>query len=240
MDELEFRRRVLTEPSIRDGEIIEATRTNENNAKFLDDVLTLDKKIAQAMSVDVPDDLADRILLNQAVTENNVVKPTFTRRMMSMAASVAFVAGLLAGQVNWGNVVVPEAQASLASIAMDHVYEEKPFTSPLNENASIEQLNVKLMPFDFQFEGDFPYHVYYLNHCTFGTTNALHAVFEGEKGRVTMFVTNMTSHETPSFSDDKMEGMIVPVKEATMIIVGNKGEDVAKIAENIEYILKPM
>ncbi len=60
MDELEFRRRVMSDPKARDPELLEATKTSEANAKYLDDILGLDARIEQAMKVDVPDDLADR------------------------------------------------------------------------------------------------------------------------------------------------------------------------------------
>ncbi|MDR9826249.1 DUF3379 domain-containing protein [Vibrio sp. FNV 38] len=240
MDELEFRRKIMTEPNIRDADIMEATRSSENNAQFLDDVLALDKSISKAMNVDVPDDLAERILLNQAVTENKVIRPTFTRKMVSMAASVAFVAGLLAGQVNWGNVVVTPAQASLATTALEHVHAESPFTDRLDEHASPEQLNMKLQPFHYQFEQPFPYHVYYLNHCGFGSSNALHAVFAGDKGRVTLFVTNIASDQSKSFDDQGLQGMVIPMNGSSMIIVGQEGENVAKIAEKLEFLLKPI
>lgn len=239
MDELEFRRRVLTEPNVRDADIMEATRASEANEKFLDDVLDLDKKINEAMKIDVPDDLAERILLNQAVEETKVVRPTFTRRMVSMAASVAFVAGLFAGQINWGNVFVPQAQASLSATALEYFYGEKDFIASLDESSSVEQINAKLTPFHYQVDSQFPYHVYYLNHCSFGTTNAFHAVLRGEHGRVTVFITNQPS-EDETFNDDKMKGMVVPLENSSMIIVAHLNEDVAKIAENIEYILKPM
>ncbi|WP_264875104.1 DUF3379 domain-containing protein [Vibrio agarivorans] len=240
MDELEFRRRVLTEPNVRDVDIMEATRNSESNAKFLDDVLELDKQISDTMNVDVPDDLAERILLNQALEEETkVVRPTFTKCMVSMAASVAFMAGLLAGQINWGNVFVPQAQASLSQTALAYFYGEKDFIASLDESSSVEQINAKLVPFHYQVDRQFPYHVYYLNHCSFGTSNAFHAVLKGEHGRVTVFITNQPG-TSEDFKDDKMKGMVVPLENSSMIIVAHLGEDVAKIAENIEYILKPM
>ena len=102
MDDLEFRRRVLSEPKQRTPDIIDAVASSEANSHFLDDVLSLDKQIHSAMNVDVPDDLADRILFNQTSSEESkVVRPTFARRAMAMAASVAFVAGLLVGQTHW-------------------------------------------------------------------------------------------------------------------------------------------
>ncbi|MDG3396194.1 DUF3379 family protein, partial [Vibrio parahaemolyticus] len=58
MDDLEFRRRILSDPKQKDEEILQALAASDANSKFVDDVLDLDAKIKQAMNVDVPEDLA--------------------------------------------------------------------------------------------------------------------------------------------------------------------------------------
>ncbi len=238
MDELEFRRRVMSDPKARDPELLEATKNSEANAKYLDDILGLDARIEQAMKVDVPDDLADRILFNQP-PENNVVKVSFGKRALSMAASVAFAFGLLVGQVNWGNVVVSDAQASLPDMAMKHFNAEKSFIDSLDENASKEQINAKLLPFAYQLGQSFPYHVFYINHCGFGDSNAMHIVFEGEKGKVTLFLTGIATDQVENFDKDGMAGMVKPMGNSSFILVGEEGEDLAKIGENIRKVMNP-
>ncbi|ANW23536.1 chemotaxis protein [Vibrio coralliilyticus] len=241
MDELEFRRRIMSDPKDRDSDILEAMKSNDANGKFADDILDLDAQIAKAMNVDVPEDLADRILFNQtSSTESNVVRPNFAKRAMAMAASIAFVFGLLVGQVNWGNIVVSPAQASLADTAIKHVIDEKPFVEHLDENVASSQINAKMMPFDHQLGENFPYHVYYLNHCGFGKSNALHMVFQGKKGKVTLFLTGIASDKTVDFEEKGMAGVVEPVGQTSLILVGEEGEDVAKIAENLMTIIKPM
>ncbi|MDV5058618.1 DUF3379 family protein, partial [Vibrio diabolicus] len=55
MDDLEFRRRILSDPKQKDEEILQALAGSDANNKFVDDVLDLDVKIKQAMNVDVPE-----------------------------------------------------------------------------------------------------------------------------------------------------------------------------------------
>lgn len=240
MDELEFRRRIMSDPKQRDAELLDAMKTNDANSKFADDIFDLDAQISKAMNVDVPEDLVDRILFNQSSSmESNVIKPDFVKRSMAMAASVAFVVGLLVGQVNWGNVVVSPAQASLADTAIQHVLEEKPFIDNLDEQVSVAQINAKMSPFEHHLGHNFPYHVYYLNHCGFGNSNALHMVFQGEKGKVTLFLTNKTSQKVEDFTQQGMSGVIEPIGNTSLILVGDKGEDVAKISEKIANLIKP-
>ncbi|WP_299686120.1 DUF3379 domain-containing protein [uncultured Vibrio sp.] len=241
MDDLEFRRRVLSEPKQRTQDIIDAATNSEANRHFLDDVLSLDKQIHSAMNVDVPDDLADRILFNQTSNEESkTIKPTFARRAMAMAASVAFVAGLLVGQINWGNALVSPAQASLADTAMQHVVDEKSFVSALDEKVTAQQINAKMIPFAFQFDQPFPYHVYYLNHCGFGQSNAVHMVFQGEKGKVTLFLTGIATDKPVHFDEQGMSGSVTPLDHSSLILVGEKDENVSKIAEKLTKMIKPM
>ena len=241
MDELEFRRRIMSDPKNRDSEVSAAINSSDKNSQFVDEVMELDKKIAKAMSVDAPDDLADRILFTHTSThEDNLVRPNFARRAMAMAASVAFVVGLLVGQVNWGNLIVKPAQASLEETAMDHVLNEKAFVSSIDEQVPSAQINAKMLPFAYQLSKTFPYHVYYLNHCGFGHTNAVHMVFQGDKGKVTLFLTRISSEDTRDFNEKGMAGFIEPMGETSLILVGDENENLANIAENLSKIIKPI
>ncbi len=242
MDDLEFRRRILSDPKQKDEEILQALAASDANSKFVDDVLDLDAKIKQAMNVDVPEDLADKILFSQtsSALDEKVVKPNFVRKAMALAASVAFTAGLLVGQINWGNILVPPAQASLADTAIKHVIHEESFVRHLDENVPSSQINAKMSPFHYQFSDNFPYHVYYLNHCRFGETNALHMVFQGVKGKVTLFITGISSQQTADFEKEGMTGIVQPVGSTSMILVGEQGEDIDAIATKLAPMLKPM
>ncbi|ANO33266.1 chemotaxis protein [Vibrio breoganii] len=239
MDDLEFRRRIMSDPKARDEDLLSAIANSDSNAKFADDVLNLDARIEQAMRVDVPESLADKILFNQS-TEDNVVRPSFAKRSLAVAASVAFAAGIMIGQLNWSANIVPVAHASLADEAIHHVIAESPFTDKLDEQVDSNQINTKLTPFAYQFSESFPYHVYYLNHCGFGESNALHMVFQGEKGRITLFITNISSDHAVNFSENQMSGTVVPIGSASMILVGESDEDVASVAKRLSSIITPI
>ncbi|PAR31986.1 chemotaxis protein [Vibrio metoecus] len=235
MDELEFRRKVMSDPKQRDKELLEMIATNESSAKYVDDVLQLDKQIAQAFKIDVPDDLADKILFQQStlLEDEKVIRPQFVRKAMAIAASIAFTAGLLVGQVQWGNILVSPAQASLSEMAVQHVIHEEGFVNRLDEQADMSQINAKMQPFAYKMDGDFPYHVYYLNHCGFGKENAVHMVFQGEKGKVTLFFTPIVSKQALAFKQDGMSGIVEPIGEASLILVGEQGENVSAIAQKL-------
>ncbi|MGY0613983.1 DUF3379 domain-containing protein [Vibrio sp. FJH11] len=242
MDDLEFRRRILSNPKQKDEKILQALAGNNSNHKFVEDVLDLDEKIKKAMNVDVPEDLADKILFSQSSNtwEEKVVRPTFARRAMALAASVAFVAGLLVGQINWSSIIVSPAQATLADTAIKHVINEEPFVDNLDENVPSTFINAKMYPLRFQFNQNFPYHVYYLNHCGFGESNAVHMVFQGKKGKVTLFITGISSEQAVDFNKEGMSGIVQPIGNASMILVGQQGEDINTIARELTPLIQPM
>lgn len=139
-----------------------------------------------------------------------------------------------------GNLIVPPAQANIADTAIKHVLDEKPFVDKLDEQVQSSQINAKMIPFAYQLSERFPYHVYYLNHCGFGKSNALHMVFQGEVGKVTLFLAGVASAKAEDFVQDEMSGVIEPIGNTSMILVGDKGENVSKIADQIVKIIKPM
>ncbi|HAT8500117.1 TPA: DUF3379 domain-containing protein [Vibrio vulnificus] len=242
MDDLEFRRRILSDPKSRDEDVLQALNSSDSNAKFAEDVLDLDAQIKQAMKVDVPEELVDKILFKQTsyASDDKIVRPNFVRKAMALAASFAFTAGLLVGQINWGNLIVLPAQASLADTAMKHVVAESGFVRHIDEQVTSVQINAKLSPLEYYFDANFPYHVYYLNHCGFGHANALHMIFQGDKGKITLFIAPIKSPAEADFAKDGMNGIIVPIGDTSLILVGENGEDTKKFAEKLAPMIKPL
>ncbi len=238
MDDLEFRRRILSEPKFRDKELNDAIRISATHQSFVDEVLSLDARVEQAMKVDVPDDLADRILFNHSVRPTEQYPAT--KRMLAMAASVAFVAGLFIGQINWTPWLVGSAHAALASTAVEHVMHEASFIAKLDEAVTATQINAKLQPFSYQLNENFPYRVYYLNHCGFGPSNALHMVFQGSEGKVTLFITNIQSEQSIDFNKKGMSGLIVPYENSTIILVAEEEENMQEIASMVTSMIQPL
>ncbi|MCQ1059590.1 DUF3379 domain-containing protein [Photobacterium sp. ZSDE20] len=229
MDDLEFRRRLLADPFDNSQDLAEARNESIANRKLSDELQQLDNKLEQAMKVDVPDDLADRILFHQSgQPSSNSFKP---RTLVAMAASVAFVFGLFIGQYNQG-ISASNPQLEIAQIAMEHVKAEAPFIDGIDESVTLSQVNAKLTPFGSTFN-DIPGHVYYVNHCGFGNKNALHMVMDTPQGKVTVFVVPEQSPDITPFNDQSMKGVVVPVRNASLIVVGENGQDVSPVATTL-------
>ena len=230
MDDLEFRRRLLADPFDNSQDMAEARNASITNRKLSDELQQLDSKLEQAMKVDVPDDLADRILFHQSGQPSK--KSWKPRTLVAMAASVAFVFGLFVGQYNQG-VGPDNHHLEIAQIAMDHVKHEAGFVSNIDESVSLSQVNAKLTPFGSSFN-EVPGHIYYVNHCGFGDKFALHMVMGTPEGKVTVFVVpEQQSPDMTQFEGSDMQGVVMPVQNASLIVVGDKGQDVSPVAKSL-------
>lgn len=235
MDDLEFRRRLFADPNDISPEMIETRNASLANRKLSDELLSLDSKLERAMKVDVPDDLADRILFHQTGQPD---KKTYkTKAFLGLAASVVFLAGLFVGQFT-GFINPATSQPKLAQMALEHIHQESPFINGIDEAVSLTQVNAKLTPFGTQFN-DLPGHVYYVNHCGFGDQNALHMVMDTAQGKITVFlVPTDTVSSLTTFADNNMQGVVLPAHNADLIVVGKKGLDITPVAQRLKSDLQ--
>ena len=66
MDELEFRRRIYADPETTDSDVVEAAKADESKRSFWNEQKQLDKQLKQALKVDVPEDLASKLIWQQS------------------------------------------------------------------------------------------------------------------------------------------------------------------------------
>ncbi|WP_261857901.1 DUF3379 domain-containing protein [Photobacterium sanguinicancri] len=239
MDDLEFRRRILADPNDNSAEMIEAKNSSLVNRKLSDELQLLDTKLEKALKVDVPDDLVDRILFHQS--GQTPAKPKTTRVHLAIAASVAFAFGVFTGQFDQilsnAEVIRSAEASSLGQIALSHVHAEAPFIDTIDESVQLSQVNAKLKPFGTELSS-LPGHVYYVNHCSFGEQNALHMVVDTPEGKVTVFIVPEQSPTVTNFNDKTMGGVLLPLRNASLIVVGEKGVDMDPVAKTIKSELQ--
>ncbi|WP_265449075.1 DUF3379 family protein, partial [Aeromonas salmonicida] len=186
MDELEFRRRAITHPQEQTPEFLEAAQASPANRKHMDEMKQLDRHLHQAMEVEVPAGLAERILLRQALeAEAETVVPLPSRprtswRMLAMAASVAFLLGMSTRWLSWP--LTTQSELSLGQVAMAHVYGEEPFIKDVDEKVSLRTINAKMEKYGATLMGMDGMKVTYVNHCAFYQGPALHMVIQGKMG----------------------------------------------------------
>lgn len=219
MDELEVRRRLLTDPYHLEPEQLQQLNQDPDSQQFHQDVLDLDQQIRSLLSPSVPKSLESSLLMLQHKHRQQQQK-RFYQSLMAVAASMAFLAGFA---LNWSFFMY--GSQSLGENSLAHVYHEEPYVQHLNTALSLSDVNAKLVEFDAQLSasGDA---VVYANFCNFRGTRSLHLVVETAQGLMTVFVVpkdNALDFEA-QFSDDKYQGRSVQSDKAILVMVSDKAQ----------------
>ncbi len=167
MDELEFRRRLYADPF--DKDVHEMAKNNPDLQAQLDDFLSFEAAMKEAMDIPVPEGLADRIIANaqeaqtsESMTPEAPHKPvTWYRRHagpFAMAASI-----FVATTVYFLSATPTAVHAN--EYAFEHVYHEMG-AFKLTDAVSLQKVNEKLATFGAKLD-DLPGKVTYATFCNY-------------------------------------------------------------------------
>ncbi|WP_299075259.1 DUF3379 domain-containing protein [uncultured Paraglaciecola sp.] len=227
MDDLEFRRKLYADPHCSDDDIKAAIAGDPKKRAFYNEIKQLDKSMDQASQVQVPDDLVHKLILRQTMASHKSNKQR-QRLHLAMAASLAFVVGVSFTLWQQNNLL------DLSKQAIAHVRQEGDYALGAQENISLQQVNAKLAQYGGELSDDIG-RVYYANFCDFENVRSLHMVVAGEKGKISVFVVPHNSAYMPKGSshDEKYNSQAIDLKRASIIVVGEKGENVSKMKQQI-------
>jgi len=231
MDELEFRRRLYAEPNENDPLIEAYAKEDAERSKFLNDIKQLDKDITDALNIPVPENLADKLILNQALESHRVEKKK-RRVHIAIAASVAFCCSILI------NFAMQQAPLDLGQHALAHVHHELNSLEPTDTRYQLAQVNTQLASFGGSVS-NLPGEVSYSTFCDFEGQKSLHLVFQTEQGPVTLFIVPSDNqyNAQSQFKNERFNGQIYQTQKASFIMLGENDQDLEKyqkqVADNI-------
>lgn len=232
MDELTFRRRIYADPNDKQKDIIDACKSDSKKAQFKADMQAFDHKLNDALNIEVPDNLADKILLSQSI-DSQQGKNSKSKIHLALAASVVFAVGL-SFQIFYSG----GEYKSLSEHALAHIYAEESHMHD-DRSYSSDNLNDKLSNFGFTLANSIS-KVTFADFCHFDGVKSLHLVFQGENSPVTVFLipkeVNLPGQS--NFSDQRFNGQIVNYENADMVIVADKGENSTKWQQKLASSLQ--
>ena len=220
MDDLQFRRSIYADPKSTDPDILAAKTADPSKAKFAQEIDELDAKIASALSVPVPDELSQKLILRQSLASHQQQKRV-SRIKLAIAASVTLTIGVIVSQLQFS-----PAYNSVADYAIAHVeHEAHYFTNEDEADVSLTKLNKKMASFNGTFSdtlGD----LMMADFCRFDGMKSLHLVYRGETSPVNVFIIPDVDHLqfSPSFNDSRYKGIVSKFNNSRVIIVGDKQE----------------
>lgn len=257
MHELEFRKRVCANPGELDRETLDAASANPAFQKILDETLQLERDIvALTRSVSAPDTLAER-LLNIPASENSIAggreasKPSSNNffQYYAMAASLLLALGIGAVVVLGGGP--SSSEIAFGSDVIRHLYHEVTEIDAINDgtyratattpNVADVMAQAGTQFNDEEFLRAIP--VRFAKICVvLPDFNGAHLMVEGNLGTVNVIlIKNSPVTSEYTIQDDRFRGMVVPMEEGNMILIGEQDENLEELksmfAQNVEWAI---
>ena len=235
MDDLQFRRIIYGDPNCMDADVLQAKKDDPSKQQFAHEIDHLEQKINTALKVNVPDELANRLILQQVLASHQQQKRK-SRIQLALAASVAFVVGLSVNQFKSAPAYAVPTYATIGEYALAHTHnEEHMFQNNMLANMSLASLNQKIQPFGGHFNQSIG-NLISAGYCDFGNIKALHLEYQGLHKPVTVFVIPNDNPLTmqASFADAKLHGSAEKFKHADVLIVADKQEPLGKWQQTVK------
>lgn len=225
MNCLEFRRLCLADPASQEAEFLSHRRDCPRCAEFAAGVTQLDRKLGEALRVDVPDQLASRIVLRQSLYRDQQHLRR-RRHLYALAASLLVAIGLTA------TFVLTNRAPSLDQRVLAHIDLERELLSTHHEVPRPKLVSV-LNSVGAELKGDLG-HVQHASICPLSEHGGAHLVFEGRKGPVIVLLLPKEFVGRPTeIQKEKMTGLVLPTHNGSMALVSEHGESVQEMARRM-------
>lgn len=232
MDDLEFRRRTITDPDDQNHEFLQKASESKENLRFVEDQLDFQQTLTKTLEIDVPENLSDRIILSQqlAVHQNKHHLQRLYRYTAGMAASFVLALTVV--------LFIPfkDNPQQLTHQIIDHLYED---THALNVTMDIPKNSIDTMLASYGGKLTAPIgNVTFLGHCIIGRQTGIHMVLSSSQGRITVIIlpSNTLTAEQP-IADKQFKGIIYPSHKGSIAIVGESSEPVNTIRNKLDRSL---
>lgn len=240
MDELEFRRRLFTDPNDKSPEVIEALRKNPARQNFVSELKQLEASLDDVLRVEVPESLADKILFQQ--TSEVFREKRNYKSHIAIAASIAFVLGIAVSTIS--NILPENMNAqtfvnnntikTIGELALLHSSSEENFVHNVHEKASLQQVNLKLGPLGKEIVSDLPGDITYVNYCNLDGIRALHVNLLDDKSKhIDIYFVSQTSSKITEIKSGNKQVVSVPYDDMSIILIAEKDMHIEDIAKHL-------
>lgn len=226
MDDLTFRRTIYAEPFTKDPDVIDAAAKDPKKQAFWNDIKRMEKQLQAAMDITVPENLAEKLILRQSLSEH---KQASQKRpwYLAIAASVVFASVLTIGMLNTTSTKLSDDVFA----HMSHVNAEIMKGTAVDSDS----INNKLATFNGQVNGDLG-EVVSANYCYLDKIKSLHLIIRGENGLMSLFVVPDSISESLSdtFSNATYQGASFLLESAKVIVVAQNKSDVELLKQRAQ------
>jgi hypothetical protein len=225
MNCLEFRRICLAEPESRDMDYLRHQQQCRRCAEYAASVIRGDKRLAEALRVDAPDNLASRIILRQSIFSGRAARRN-VRRMYALAAGVLLAIGLAGGWFILNHI--PEVDRAV--IARINAVPASRVAKSQISNAELIRV-IRTVGGELNGEiGRVHYaSIYYVREHQCGQL-----IIQGAVGPVTiLLMPGVYIDAARDLHSRELNGIVVPTTNGSMAIVGEPGEPLHNIEQRM-------
>lgn len=261
MDELEFRKRVYANPRDLDQEVLDAARANPDYQRILDETLEFENSLGSLIeATELPEGLVENLLsipeqdeLEADAAMSNVspirAKKQSFFQYYAVAASLLLAVGIAfslsinngpsAADIVFGEDMLYHLHHDLEEIDDISGGETYAILNLEEVNVSMANAGTRLVNYDTTPN----YAVRSAKPCEIlPAYESAHLVVQGSQGAISIIVINNSPVEAQfNIRDERFEGIIVPMDQGNIILVGEKNEDLTQYAsrytENVEWLI---
>lgn len=224
MNDLEFYKYCVSDPNSPDHALKQAIGSDPHRQQTHQNCVDFDDELREAMQLEIPHSLETQLIDSR----ENTQKLFNAKKIAAIAASLLFVIIITIATFNQMKA------RDVGEDMMDHVFTEidklHTYTSPVSNlrekvNATLPQLGITARsPIS---------HLHYAGTCKIGNENGFHLIVKGKKGLVTVLYS-AAEVDPKSLARGGMQGMLFPSLKGSMGIIGNMGEDLEAIRQELE------
>ncbi len=222
----EYRQAVMADPAFDDEHV---ERCADCRA-YRERVFALDRKIEQALSIPVPELVMPE--LPDIDTGNTVALPQRPRKRLTwlaMAAGVA-AAAVLGFRMFGSGLDYPSLEAEILA-HLDH----EPYALRVTDEPVAAARLERVVPADIARLDEGAGLITYAQSCRINGHTVPHLVIQGERGPVTiLLMPEERVSEAKEISGENVDGVILPVGEGSIAIIGERGENLGRIETNVK------
>lgn len=232
MNCIEFRRMLMTDPLVSDPEFAEHRRTCAACAEAVERSAHLERRLREAVNVQVPENLASRILLKQSFEARPHRAWWRNARVYALAASVLLALGLvslsLTSRVEESRL--SEEFVALVNGAPNALTARGPVTSG--------QISEALEAAGLDLAGEIG-EVTFAGRCIVRGKLAGHIVVKGDTAPVTVFlIKDRLVSDRATIRSNHYSGFVVPAGVGTIAIVSAPGEPLERLEAEVRSAVR--
>jgi hypothetical protein len=230
MNCLEFRRKLAVEPASSVVDFLAHREACPRCAEAYGGALAFEGGLRRALSVPVPEGLADRILLRQTTAVRAGRNATSRFSGWRMAAALALAVGAA------GMLLLNPSRDALAAEAVAHLAHE-PYALAARAEIDAQLVSQMFAERGVQLVAD-PGRVTYANLCPIAGDRGVHLVVQETSGPVTVyFLPTHRSDARQVWERNGVKGRTIPVGEGTLVLLGSHDDSFDELEQTWQRAL---